>query len=92
MKKKDNIDRSTLYSFDGPFQLLHADVGNLEFLGKFATNPKYCLLFVDLFTSKVTFTRLRLENLLQTKWNFFVKKLKKKKKKSKNKTSHRPRI
>ena len=83
MKKKDNIDRSTLYSFDGPFQLLHADVGNLEFLGKFATNPKYCLLFVDLFTSKVTFTRLRLENLLQTKWNFFVKKLKKKKKSQK---------
>ena len=32
--KKREIDRSTLYSFDGPFQLLHADVGNLEFLGK----------------------------------------------------------
>ena len=28
------IDRSTLNSFDGPFQLLHADVGNLEFCGK----------------------------------------------------------
>ena len=23
------IDRSTLYSFDGPFQLIHVDVGNL---------------------------------------------------------------
>ena len=31
--EKIEIDRSTLYSFDGPFQLLHADVGNLEFLG-----------------------------------------------------------
>ena len=40
-------------SFDGPFQLLHADVGNLEFLRKSATDPKYCLLFVDLLTSKV---------------------------------------
>ena len=32
--EKSEIDRSTLYSFDGPFQLLHADVGNLKFLGK----------------------------------------------------------
>ena len=31
--EKREIDRSTLYSFDGPFQLLHADMGNLEFLG-----------------------------------------------------------
>ena len=34
---KREIGRLTLYSFDGPFQLLHADVGNLEFLGKNAT-------------------------------------------------------
>ena len=53
VEKKDDIDRSTLYSFDGPFQLLHADVGNLELLGKSAVDPKYCLLFVDLFISKV---------------------------------------
>ena len=45
VEKKDDIDRSTLYSFDGPFQLLKADTGNLEFLGKSATDPKYCLLF-----------------------------------------------
>ena len=37
--EKREIDRSTLYSFGGPFQLLHADVGNLEFLGKNATFP-----------------------------------------------------
>ena len=35
--EKREIVRSILYSFDGPFQLLHADVGNLEFLGKNAT-------------------------------------------------------
>ena len=29
--EKRETDRSTLYSFDGPFQLTHADVGNLEF-------------------------------------------------------------
>ena len=44
VEKKDDIDRPTLYSFDGPFQLLHANVGNLEFLGKSATDPKYCCL------------------------------------------------
>ena len=30
---KREIDRSTLYSFVGPFQLPHTDVANLEFLG-----------------------------------------------------------
>ena len=53
VEQKSEIDRSNLYSFDGSFQLLHADVANLEFLGKSAVDPKYCLLFVDLFTSKV---------------------------------------
>ena len=37
--EKREIDRSTLYHFDGPFELLHADVGNLEFLEKNATFP-----------------------------------------------------
>ena len=37
--RTDEINKSTLYSFDGPFQLLHADVGNLEFFGKNATFP-----------------------------------------------------
>ena len=37
--EKREIDRSTLYSFDGPFQLLQADVGNLEFVEKNATFP-----------------------------------------------------
>ena len=50
---KGEIDRSTLYSFDGPFQLLHADIGNLEFLGKNATFPQYALVVVDLYSSKV---------------------------------------
>ena len=51
--QKREIDRSTLYSFDGPFQLLHADKGNLEFLGKNATFPQYVLVIVDLFSPKI---------------------------------------
>ena len=49
--EKREIDRSTLYSFDGPFQLLHTDIGNLEFLGKNATFPQCVLVIVDLYTS-----------------------------------------
>ena len=51
--EKREIDRSTLYSFDSPFQLLHADIGNLEFLGKNTTFPQYLLVIVDLYSSKV---------------------------------------
>ena len=50
--EKREIDRSTLYSFNRLFQLIHADVGNLEFLGKNATIPSYFLLVVDLYASK----------------------------------------
>ena len=51
--EKREIDHSTLYSFNAPFELFHADVGNLEFLGKNATFPRYVLVLVDLFSSKV---------------------------------------
>ena len=60
------IDCSTLYSFDGPFQLLHADVGNLEFLGKNVTFPQYVLVIVDLFSSKIyTYPMNSREQILQ---------------------------
>ena len=51
--EKREIDHSTHYSFDGPFQLFHADVRNFEFLGKNATFPQYVLVLVDLFSSKI---------------------------------------
>ena len=35
--EKREINRSTLYSFDGFFQFLHTDIANLEFLGKSAS-------------------------------------------------------
>ena len=53
VQKNDDIDRSTLYSIHAPFDLSHADVGDLRFLGNSAAHPKYCLLLVNLFTSKV---------------------------------------
>ena len=56
-EKKGDIDRSTLYSIGKPFQKIHADIADLRFLAKSAVDPKYALLAVDLFTSKVTFTQ-----------------------------------
>ena len=47
--EKREIDRSTLYSFDGPFQLLQADMRNLEFLGKNDTILQYAFMVVDLY-------------------------------------------
>ena len=51
--KKRDIYRSALYSIDGPFQLMHADIVNLEFLGKSAATLRYALLVVYLCSSKV---------------------------------------
>ena len=64
--EKREIDRSTLYNFNGPFQLLHADIGNLERLGKNATFPQYVLVTVDLYSSKVyTYTMKSRKQILQ---------------------------
>ena len=51
--EKRKIDSSTLYSFNGPFQLLHADNANLQFLGKSFSVLNYALLIVDIYSSKV---------------------------------------
>ena len=53
IEKRENVDRFPLYSFSGPFEALQADIGDIRFLGRSAANSKYCLLFVDLFTSMI---------------------------------------
>ena len=53
INKRSNIDHSTLYSIGKPFELLHADINYLRFLANSTVDPKYCLLIVDLFTSKI---------------------------------------
>ena len=44
IENSNNIYRSTLFSIQAPFDLLHADIGDLRFLAKSAADPKYCLL------------------------------------------------
>ena len=39
VEQKSQRERSSLYNFDGLFQLLHADVVNSEFLGRTAVDP-----------------------------------------------------
>ena len=78
--EKTEIDRSTLYSFSGPFELLHADVGNLEFLGKNATFPRYVLVIVDLFSSKVYTYPMKSRKQIRQRLEQFYEDIKKKEK------------
>ena len=81
--EKREIDRSTLYSFDGPFQLLHAHVGNLEFLGKNTTFPQYVLVIVDLFSSKVYAYPLKSRKYICQKLEQFYRDVESKRKRKK---------
>ena len=78
--EKREIDRSTLHSFDGPFQLLHADVGNLEFFCKNATIPQYVLVVVDLYSLKVCVYPMRSRKQILQKMKLFCNKVKIKRK------------
>ena len=79
--------------FDGPFQLFHADVGNLEFLGKSATVPRYVLLVVDLYSPKVyvypMHSKKQILQIYEELKQFYEDKKKQKKYKKNNETSSR---
>ena len=83
--EKREIDHSTLYSFDGPFQLFHVDVGNLEFLGKNATFPQYVLVLVDLFSSKVYTYPMRSRKQIRQRLEQFYEEVESKRKSEKMK-------
>ena len=80
VKKSNDIDRSTLFSFQGPFELLHADLGNLEFLRKSAGDLRYCLVLVDLFTSKTYVHPIKNRKLIALKLKKFYKDVNEKRK------------
>ena len=83
VQKSGDIDRSTLCSVQAPFDLLHSDVGDLLFLGKFAVDPKYCLLLVVLFTSKVYVYGMKNRSLIPLKLEKFHKEVASKRKNKK---------
>ena len=81
--EKREVDRSTLHAFDGPFQLLHAEVGNLKFFGKNATFPQYALVIVDLYSSKVYVYLMRSRKQILQKMKLFYDEVRSKRKKGK---------
>ena len=83
VQKNHDIDRSTLFSIQAPFDLLHADFGNLRFLGKSAADPKYCLLLVDIFTSKIYVYGMKNRSLIPLKLETFYKEVANKRKNKK---------
>ena len=76
IEQRKDIDRSSaLYSINGPLQFFHADLAFLQFFAKSAVDPKYALLCVDLFTSKVYVYTLRNKNNLFKKLEEFYKEI-----------------
>ena len=76
IEQRKDIDRSSaLYSINGPLQFFHADLAYLQFFAKSAVDPKYALLCVDLFTSKVYVYTLRTKNNLFKKLEEFYKEI-----------------
>ena len=67
LEKRKNIDRSTLYSFKGLFELLHADIADIRFLAKSAAEQKHCQPLWNLFTSKIYIYPMKKRNLLKKK-------------------------
>ena len=73
---KSNVDHSTLFSIGKSFELLHADIADTRFLAKSAVDPKYCLLLVDLFTSKIYIYPMKDRSLLAKKLRLFYEDVK----------------
>ena len=71
IEQKAEIDRSTLYSIEEPLKKFHADIADLRFFAQSAADPKYALLVVDLFTSKVFIYPMKNRKLLARKLNIF---------------------
>ena len=72
VQQRKDIDRpSSLYSMKAPFQLVHADVADIQFFSILAVYPKYYLLAVDLFTSKTYLYPMKSRNLLARKSELF---------------------
>ena len=65
---------STLFSIQGPLELLHADIADINYLKPSASEPKYILLLVDLFSSFIyTYGLKNRKNLYKKLQEFYEK-------------------
>ena len=60
--------------------MLHADVGNLEFLGKSATIPQYGLVIVNLYSSRAYVCPMRSKKKILEKVKLFYEEVRSKRK------------
>ena len=60
-----------LYNINKAFDLLHADTADTRFLAKSVVDPKYYLLLVDFFTSKIYVYPMKNRSLLARKRKLF---------------------
>ena len=82
VEQKKDIDRSsTLYSVNAPLQFFHADVADIRFFSKSAVDPKYALLCVDLFSSKIYIYPMKTKSNLAQKIELFYKEIEPKRQK-----------
>ena len=71
VERGEDIIRMTLYSFHRPFEALQADIAYSSFSAKSAVDPKFCLLFIELFISKIYTYLMEKRNLLAKKMEEF---------------------
>ena len=76
IEKRSKTDRSTIYSLSKLFEVLQADIADIRFLAKSALDPKYCVLFVDLFTSKIYVYPMKIRSVLARKKELFYNSIK----------------
>ena len=76
VNKRSNIDHSTLYRISKPFELLYADIADIRILAKSAIDPKYSLLIVDLFSSKIYIYSIKNRSLLAKRLKLFYEDIK----------------
>ena len=53
--------------FEGPFELLHADIADIKFLGKSVVDSKYCLLSLNVLISIICMYPMKNRSLLSKK-------------------------
>ena len=78
VEQKQNVDRSTLYSFKAPFEALQADIADIRFLARSAVDPHYCPVIVDMFSNMIYTYPMKKRYLLADKLRLFYEDIKSK--------------
>ena len=78
VEQKQDVDRSTLYSFKAPFEALQVDIADIRFLARSAVDPHYCLVIVDMFSNMIYTYPMKKRYLLADKLRLFYESIKSK--------------